>query len=95
MFYVFLFVLVIGIVIGIYSTTRYKTADTSPPNHSDQQKILKIFDTQDTLQNDDVERILDVSDSTAQRYLAAMTNQNYLQRHGTTGRGVHYTKAKK
>ncbi len=54
------------------------------PNHTDEQKIK--------ITNDEVEKLLHVSDSTATRYLAILKKEGKIKQNGKTGKWVYYTK---
>lgn len=56
------------------------------------EKIMTLFDTKEKITNDDVEKFLHCSDATALRYLKELVRQGKIQRVGTTGAGVEYTK---
>ena len=90
--YVLITAIVMLVLVLWLVRTRKNSLSTTVPTEPDQQKILKLFDIKQTIQNDDVEQLLDVSDSTAQRYLGQMVESGRLIRHGKTGRGTHYTK---
>ena len=53
-------------------------------------KIMTLFEKKETITNDDVEKLLHVSDATASRYLSLLVNEGRLTRVGTTGRSVTY-----
>lgn len=60
-----------------------------------QKKLLKVmglFAKQTEITNDEVEKLLHVSDATATRYLAELEKRGKIQQVGTTGRGVKYVK---
>lgn len=44
------------------------------------------------IRNDDVEKLLGVSDNTAMRYLGRLTKEGKLKRIGRTGKYTHYTR---
>jgi len=44
------------------------------------------------IKNNDVEKLLGVSDATAERYLQEMENRGLLKQIGTTGKHTHYEK---
>ncbi|MCR4284289.1 MAG: DUF977 family protein [Parcubacteria group bacterium] len=54
-------------------------------------KVLKIFQENKKVTNDDIEKILKVSDSTAERYLNELEKKGKVAQHGKTGRSVFYT----
>jgi len=55
------------------------------------QKILKLFQKQERVTNNDVEKLLDVSDATATNYLEELEQEGVIIQQGKTGRGVFYT----
>jgi len=57
------------------------------------QKILEMFASKDKIVNDDVQRLLGVSDKTVQRYFNELQSEGKIKQSGETGRGVFYTKA--
>mgnify|MGYP001610988372 CR=1 FL=1 len=56
------------------------------------EKILSLFATKDKITNDEVEKLLHVSDATATRYLSALEKQGKIRQVGRTGKAVVYTK---
>ncbi len=83
-FLIILGALLIGIYIGIYATKR--------PSRKTKRKeyILKHFENMDTITNNDVESILNVSDATATRYLQELEQDRKIRQVGKTGRSVYY-----
>lgn len=57
------------------------------------EKILTLFEKKAKIVNDDVEKLLHVSDATALRYLNQLVKQGKITREGKTGAGVEYIKA--
>jgi len=55
-------------------------------------KILQALKTKNKITNDEVEKLLHVSDATAARYLSALVKENKIRQVGKTGTGVAYTK---
>lgn len=56
------------------------------------EKIMELLNKKETITNDEVEKLLHVSDATATRYLSALEKQGKIKQSGTTGKGVTYTK---
>ena len=54
-------------------------------------RILRLFGTQNEIRNDDVEKLLGVSDATATNYLEELEKEGKIAQQGDTGRGVIYT----
>jgi hypothetical protein len=55
-------------------------------------RILNMFTTKSKITNDEVEKLLHVSDATATRYLEILEKENKIKQIGKTGKGVHYVK---
>lgn len=56
------------------------------------EKIMAALNTKNKITNDEVEKLLHVSDATATRYLSALEKEGKLQQVGKTGPGVAYQK---
>ena len=56
------------------------------------EKILEFLNTKDKITNDEVEKLLHVSDATATRYLSELEKQGKIRQVGKTGHAVSYTK---
>jgi hypothetical protein len=56
------------------------------------EKILEFLEKKKSISNDEVEKLLRVSDATATRYLSILEKEGKIQRVGKTGRGVEYTR---
>ena len=55
-------------------------------------KIMFTLNTKNKITNDEVEKLLHVSDATATRYLSALEKENRIKQVGKTGTGVVYSK---
>ena len=55
-------------------------------------RILTLFLKKSQITNDDVEKLLRVSDATAGRYLSILEKEGKIKRHGKTGQGVMYSR---
>ena len=55
-------------------------------------KIMLALTTKSKITNDEVEKLLHVSDATATRYLSALEKENKIRQVGKTGTGVVYQK---
>tara|TARA_Y100000310_G_scaffold199664_1_gene199662 strand:- start:631 stop:1026 length:396 start_codon:yes stop_codon:yes gene_type:complete len=55
-----------------------------------QNKILELFKNKKKITNNDVEKLLRVSDATATNYLDALEKQDKIKQIGKTGRSVFY-----
>ncbi len=56
------------------------------------QKILELFDSQARVLNDDVQKMLGVSDASATRYLDELEKEGKIKQVGEIGSGVFYQK---
>lgn len=61
------------------------------PRAEGKEKILKFMLGKEQVTNNDVEKLLGVSDSTATRYLDELEEEGKINQVGTTGQGVFYT----
>jgi hypothetical protein len=55
-------------------------------------KIMTLFEKKNHITNDEVEKLLHVSDATATRYLSELEKQRKITQTGKTGHAVSYTK---
>ncbi len=56
------------------------------------EKILEMFSTKPNVTNDEVEKLLHVSDATATRYLSELEKQGKVKQVGKTGHAVSYSR---
>ncbi len=56
-------------------------------------KILTLIDKKKNIGNDDVEKLLHVSDATATRYLAQLEKEGKIIQVGKTGKSVRYVRS--
>jgi len=56
------------------------------------ERILQALNTKGKITNDEVEKLLHVSDATATRYLSALEKEGKIQQVGRTGKAVEYTR---
>ena len=57
------------------------------------RRILKLLEGNNKATNDDVEKLLGVSNATAERYLNELEKEGVLRQIGDTGRNVFYQKS--
>ena len=60
--------------------------------HKKLEKILEALTAKGKITNDEVEKLLHVSDATATRYLSALEKEGKIQQVGKTGKAVEYTR---
>ncbi len=53
---------------------------------------MQALNTKNKITNDEVEKLLRVSDATATRYLSALEKEGKIRQVGKTGHGVVYSK---
>ncbi len=66
----------------------------SEPNKKkmeNKERILKFLQENKKIKNNDVEKLLGVSDATAERYLNELEKEKKIVQHGKIGRNVFYT----
>lgn len=70
---------------------RQKALTEREENHrANLAKVLNMAQISDRLTNNDIERTLGVSDSTATRYLQELEDLGKIEQVGTEGRAVYY-----
>lgn len=60
--------------------------------HKKLEKILEFLNAKGKITNDEVEKLLHVSDATATRYLSALEKEGKIRQVGKTGKAVEYTR---
>ncbi len=58
------------------------------------KKILVLFNSRDTVTNNDIEALLGVSDATATRYMDELEKEGAVRQVGRTGKHSHYERIK-
>lgn len=86
----------VGVLTGVFvgykiSNELNDRANHPAPTDGDRKKILDLAKKQEKLTNNDIEKLLGISDSTAQRYAQKLVQSAELKQHGKTGRNVYYT----
>ena len=59
---------------------------------ANKQKIFKFLENKEKIANNDVEKLLGVSNATAERYLGELEKDGFLKQVGDIGQGVYYIK---
>lgn len=93
-YFILTIVLIAGIFLGRYFVGRQKVnfiLEQVKRKRKNKEKILKFSKENKKMTNNNVETMLDVSDSTAERYLDELEKENKIKQVGTTGRNVFYT----
>lgn len=92
---IFVLGLIIGILIG-YSLAKRRgglsAARDAVARRKEEAKgrIMELFAGKEEIANDDVERLLGVSDATATNYLSELEEEGKIVQIGTVGRPVRY-----
>lgn len=84
--------LVIGIGIGIYFAKRKNAhlSEQSKKKSENKEKILSFLSENEKATNNDIEKLLGVSDATATRYLQELEKDDKINQVGETGHAVFY-----
>ena len=88
-------VAVVCIALGVYIARRNANAGfiakQMEQKVENKQKILMFVQEHGKIQNNDVEKLADVSNATAERYLDEIEKEGKLTQHGDIGQDVFYT----
>ena len=88
-------VAIVGIALGMYIARRNANAgfiaEQVAKKAENKQKILAFVQEHGKIQNNDVEKLVGVSNATAERYLDELEKEGKLTQHGTIGQNVFYT----
>ena len=98
-----LLVFIIGLILGgvvVWFLVRRKTAgklqefnaDREKERQTNKQKILELLEEKGKLANDDIQKLLSVSDATATRYLDELEKDGQIKQVGQAGHYVYYEK---
>jgi len=91
MTYLLLFIiLIIGIGAG-YALAKQRSNARQRKKEERKSKILELFKTRTEITNNDVEKLLGVSDASATNYLNELERAGKITQKGQTGRSVSYT----
>jgi len=97
-----LIALVVGVIIvGYFLLKRGKKPESFPDliaRQGEQKRIAKAairtaLVAQQKITNDEVQKLLGISDATATRYLQELESENIIRQVGDVGSGVYYEKA--
>ena len=100
--------LVVGLVVGYVGGRAGRLRDQGSgervqglqsPNQKEMEEkrkhleeVMAYFNSHDAVTNDEVEKMLNISDATAERYLDELEKQGKITQVGKTGRQVTYKK---
>ena len=98
---ILIIVAVAGIALGRYFALRLRAgqvrrnggdliAEQGRKKAENKNRILEFFKEKEQVVNNDIEKLLGVSDATATRYLDELEKDGKILQIGATGRAVHY-----
>jgi len=93
-YFILIIVALVGIALGMYLAHRGKSgliSEQGEKKAENKQKILVFVQEHGKIQNNDVEKVVGVSNATAERYLDELEKEGKLTQHGTIGQSVYYT----
>lgn len=90
----FCLVLIIYLVykINTFSSLRKANVARLKKKEEAKEKMLELLNKQGRITNDEVEKILGVSDATTERYLEELEKEGAIIQKGKTGKNVFYEK---
>jgi len=86
-------VAILGIAFGVYLGRRkggVLVVKEGKKKRKKKAKVLKYFDENERVTNNDIEKLLGVSDATATRYLDELEKEGKVQQVGERGKYVYY-----
>jgi len=90
---ILIIVAVMGIIIGSYFGSQKKQSlifGQMERKRENKEKILEFLQENEKITNNDVEKLVNVSDSTAERYLNELEKEGKIKQIGAIGQGVFY-----
>lgn len=101
--YILLFISIIIITVLVYFLFKKETSSNSfvlgkanqardDKKNNAKDSILKLFETQEKINNNDVQKLLSVSDATATRYLEELEKEGKILQREKIGKWVVYTR---
>ncbi len=90
---ILIIVAVAGIALGMYFTRQGGgglLAKQAKKKSGNKKKILEFLRENEKMANNDIEKLLDVSDATATRYMNELEKEQKVRQIGKTGNAVYY-----
>ncbi len=82
----------VGYYLGIITHRGVQQLSTrSKKKEKNMVHILRFLQEKREVRNNDIEKLLNVSDATATRYLDELEKEGKITQHGETGQSVFYT----
>ena len=92
---ILIIVAVVGVALGAYFTSRKSVdgliSEQSTKKAENKEGILEFLQNNKKVTNNDVEKLVNVSHATAERYLDELEKEGKLTQHGKIGQNVFYT----
>ncbi|OGD66754.1 hypothetical protein A2442_01365 [Candidatus Campbellbacteria bacterium RIFOXYC2_FULL_35_25] len=91
-FILLIIVAIAGIIIGSYFGVKKDGLifGQTKKKKENKERILKFLETNEKVTNNDIEKLLGVSDATATRYLNELEKEQKIKQIGTVGHAVYY-----
>jgi len=86
---------IVGIGVGSYLAKKrlaFVKTTAEQGKKENLEKMREFFNKQGRVANNDVEKLLGVSDATATRYLDELEKEGFVRQVGKTGKHVYYEK---
>ena len=91
---ILIIVAVVGVALGAYFTSRESVegliSEQGAKKVENKEKILEFLRGREKTTNNDIEKLLAVSDATATRYMSELEKEGNVRQIGTTGKYVYY-----
>ena len=81
----------LGFVLAQRSRSGNLIASQSKAKATNKEKILEFLGENEKITNNNVEKLTDMSNATAERYLNDLEKEGKITQHGKIGQGVFYT----
>lgn len=92
--FILIIVAVTGITLGAYFASRKSIngliSEQSKKKDENKERILEFLRNNEKVTNNDAERLLEVSDATATRYMDELEKEGKIRQIGNTGKYVYY-----
>ena len=95
MFYLITILILLIIILILLNIGKVKRVviyrnEQQREKQGNKEKILQELQNKNKITNNDIEKLLNVSDATATRYLNELEKENKIEQIGKTGRSVYY-----
>ena len=95
---IYFLITAIGIWVGYNLAAKHKRKKSvydkkrAELKENNKKKIMTLFREKREISNNDIEKLLDISDAMATKYLDELEREEKIRQEGRTGRGVVYKK---